>query len=968
MKRLLLILSIGCCLTVSAQQLDPLLAYNVKAQEQWVDSVYASMSVNEKIGQLFMARAYSNQDLAHENRLYQLVKDHKIGGLIFSKGGPIRQAHLHNRLQQQARVPLLIGMDAEWGLAMRLDSTHAFPWNMTLGAIKDDKIIEQVGRQMGKHAKRLGVHFTFAPVVDINTNPKNPIIGNRSFGEEKENVTAKALALMRGLQREGILANAKHFPGHGDTDTDSHETLPTIAFTDGRIDSVELFPYKRLIENKLESVMVAHLNVPSLESQDGVPSSLSKAVVTDLLKGKLGFNGLIFTDALEMKGVSNYTSPGDVDLAAFMAGNDVLLISEDIPKAIERIREAYTNGLVTESRLAHSVKKILKAKYKVGLDQYCPVQTSTLYADLNTAEDRLIQAKAVEQSITVVKNDSILPVASVARKMAYVQMGDAKGSHFITTLKKYGRVDHIKANKLDALLNKLQNYDTVIIGLHRSNENPWKDHAFSEIEKVWLYEIAREKKVILDLFVKPYALLDLQSISNIEGIIVSYQNSPLAQERSAQLIFGGFAAKGQLPVTAHPELPVGTSLPTQNLKRLTYGFPEESGLDGERLKSIDTILYSLPRSLIAPGGQVVIARRGKVVYEKTFGHHTYMKDRKVRWDHVYDLASLTKILSTLPVIMKMEEKGMVNLDSRLGDFIPKTKGSNKSSITLKEMLSHYGRFKPWIPFYVSTLDSTTSKPSIEYYRSEKIDDYTIPVAKNLYLKSNYKDSIFQRILDSDLRDSKTYKYSDLPYYLLKMYVEKSYQRGLDKVASSLYYRELGANFTMYNPLGKISDTRIVPSEADNYYRYQVVKGYVHDMGAAMQGGVGGHAGLFANANDVAKIMQMYLQKGYYGGKRFIKEATIDRFNTCYFCEQDNRRGVGFDKPQLGDVGPTCGCVSMTSFGHSGFTGTFTWADPEEEIVYVFLSNRTFPDGTNRRLISKDIRSRIQGIIYDAIRD
>ncbi len=955
-------------LYIFSQQLDPLLAYDATAQQKWVDSVYGTLSVEEKIGQLFMPRAYSDQGKQHGDLIRKLVEQYKVGGLIFSKGGPVRQANFHNELQQRAKVPLLIGMDAEWGLAMRLDSTHAFPWNMTLGAIKDNALVEEVGKRMGKHAKRLGVHFTFAPVVDINTNPKNPIIGNRSFGEDRENVAEKALALMRGLKSEGVMANAKHFPGHGDTATDSHHTLPTIAFSEQRIDSVELYPYKRLIENQLESVMVAHLNVPSLEARQGYPSSISENIVSKLLKGKLGFNGLIFTDALEMKGVSNFTAPGDVDLAAFMAGNDVLLISEDIPKAIEKIKEAYEKGTITEERLAHSVKKILKAKFKMGLDQYCPVETDELFEDLNTVEDELLQAKAVEHSLTVVKNDSILPIANVERKIAYVRMGDDKGGTFLATLKRYGRVDEVRSNKLEGLLKKLKHYETVIVGLHRSNENPWKAYRFADQEKVWLHQIALQNKVILDAFVKPYALLDLATITNIEGIIISYQNSRLAQQRSAQLIFGAIAGKGQLPVTAHKELPIGTGLTTSTLKRLSYGFPEEAGLDSKRLKRIDTILRSLPRSLITPGGQVLIARRGKVVYHRPFGHHTYMKNRKVRWDDVYDLASLTKILATLPVVMKMEEKKMVHLESRIRDMLPETKNSNKAAITLKDMLSHFGRFKPWIPFYVSTLDSTTSKPSKEYYRSRRSDEFGIQVAKNLFLRSNYKDSIFQRILDSDLRDHKTYKYSDLPYYLLKDYIEKSYRRSLDKVASSQYYRSLGANYTMYNPLGKITADRIVPSEADNYYRFQVIKGFVHDMGAAMQGGIGGHAGLFANANDVAKIMQMYIQKGYYGGKRYLEETTIDKFNKCYFCEQNNRRGVGFDKPQLGDSGPTCGCVSMTSFGHSGFTGTFTWADPDEEIVYVFLSNRTFPDGNNHRLISKDIRSRIQGVIYEAIID
>src|SRR5690606_23210456 len=355
--------------SIFAQTADnPLLAKDVMAQQKWVDSVYASMSLEEKIAQLFMVQVMSNQDAKTKSKIVELVRDYKIGGIIYSLGGPVRQAKLDNELQAISKVPMLIGMDAEWGLSMRLDSTYAFPWNMTMGAIKDNKLIEQAGRQIGEHNKRIGVHFNFAPVVDINTNPKNPIIGNRSFGEDKDNVTEKALAFMKGMQSTGVLANAKHFPGHGDTDQDSHKTLPTINFDEERIDAVELYPYKKLIAEGLSSVMVAHLNVPSLEPRKGYPSSLSYHIVTEILKNKLGFKGLIFTDALDMNGVSNFTTSAEVDLAAFKAGNDVLLMSKNVPLGISKLVEAYNTGEITELRLQHSVKKILQAKYKVGLN------------------------------------------------------------------------------------------------------------------------------------------------------------------------------------------------------------------------------------------------------------------------------------------------------------------------------------------------------------------------------------------------------------------------------------------------------------------------------------------------------------------------------------------------------------------------------------------------------------------------
>ncbi|MBR9757231.1 MAG: serine hydrolase [Algicola sp.] len=965
------IISILSCFLSFSQQSNPLAATNQPAQEKWVDSVYTHMTLNEKIGQLFMVQVFSDKGIRHENLIIQQVANNHIGGVIFSTGDPIRQAQLNNRLQAAAKVPLLVGMDAEWGLSMRLDDTYAFPWNMTLGAVNDNALIEQTGKHIGEHCKRLGVHFNFAPVVDINTNPKNPIIGNRSFGENRDNVTEKALAFMKGMQQAGVLANAKHFPGHGDTDSDSHKTLPTIGFSEKRIDSIELYPYRTLIKEGLSSVMVAHLNVPALEARENYPSSISKPIVTDLLKNRLGFKGLIFTDALNMKGASNHSEPGDIDLAAFLAGNDVLLISEDVPKAVTKITEAYNNGEISEERLAHSVKKILQAKYKVGLNQYSPVSTEHLISDLNRLEDHILSEKLFESAITVVKNkNDLLPIRDLEKKkIAYVSFGDDDGSTFFKALQKYTKVHKISADNLDDLLQKLSGYNTVIAGFHRSNANPWKSSNFSNKELVWLYELARTKDLILDVFVKPYALLDLTTIENFESIVVSYQNSEIAQQKSAQVIFGALPAKGTLPVSVGNGLNAGHGITYNSLLNLTYGSPERVGMSSKKLEKLDSVANYAVQEQMTPGIQLLVARKGKVVYNKTFGKHTYDKaSPKVGFDDVYDVASLTKILTTLPLLMEMEEQGIVSLNTKLAEILPAYQNSNKENVTIKEMLSHYARLKPWIPFYYATLDSVSNKPSNEYYRKESSGKFSVKVAKALYMRKDYMDSIQSIIKESDLLDRLRYRYSDLPYYILKQYIEKHYNQSLSQLADNHFYKSLGANYTTYNPNTKFSSEKIVPTEIDDYYRYQEVHGYVHDMGAAMQGGVGGHAGIFSNANDVAKIMQMFLQKGYYGGKRYLKPETIDKFNTCYFCSDDNRRGVGFDKPQLGDVGPTCGCISMTSFGHSGFTGTYAWADPEEEIIYVFLANRTYPKAGQNRLLRENIRTEIQRLIYEAITD
>ena len=969
MKKLFLILLVlFFSFTGISQQIYPLLVENDQLnQKKWVDSIYNSMTLKEKVGQLFMVDVFSSDPKSKNDKIDSLIKNQHIGGIIFSKGGPKRQAKLNNHYQNISKTPLIMAMDAEWGLAMRLDSTFAYPWNMTLGAITNNEIIYKIGKQIGEHTKRIGMHINFSPVVDINTNPNNPIIGNRSFGEDRDNVTEKALSYMRGIQSVGILANAKHFPGHGDTEKDSHKTLPTISFSKKRLDSIELYPYKRLIEAGLSSVMIAHLNVPSLELRANFPSSLSKNIVTNLLQKDLEFNGLVFTDALNMKGASNFKKPGEIDLAAFLAGNDVLLISESIPKAQQLIMKAFNDGRIDEARLERSVKKILYAKYKVGLNNYHPVDMNNLVEDLNTPLDNVLYETAMKNALTVLKNKRlIVPVKKLANtKIAYVHFGDDSGEYFLSQLQKYTKVDWVKAKTLDEYNKKLKEYDLTIIGFHKSNVNPWKEYKFTEIELTRLYEIARNNKVILDVFARPYALIDLKLTSNIEGIIMSYQNSKVSQELSAQLIFGAITAKGSLPVSIGEKFPLNTTNFTRNQNRLQYGTPESVGINSIKLNKIDSLASLGLIEDMMPGAQILVARKGKVIYHKTFGHHTQHKKIKVSEDDVYDVASLTKILATLPMIMELVDNGTINLNTKISELSPDYIGSNKEDITLKQMLSHYAGIKSWIPFYINTLDSL-KQPDIKYYSKNKSRKFSIQVANGLYARNDIKDSIYLQIMESELYPKLKYKYSDLTYYILKEYLEDYYNKPMQNLVQQHFYKTLGANNTSYLPLEKFPLDRIPPTEEDDYFRMQKIQGFVNDQGAAILGGVSGHAGLFSNANDIAKIMQMYLWKGSYGSITYLKPETLDLFNTCNYCDIDVRRGVGFDKPQLEDVGPTCGCVSMDSFGHSGFTGTFTWADPEEDIVYVFLSNRTYPDATNRKIIKNNLRSDIQELIYQSI--
>ncbi|CAM3534801.1 glycoside hydrolase family 3 N-terminal domain-containing protein [Flavobacterium gelidilacus] len=948
---------------------DKMEVKDIYEEQRWIDSVYKKMSFDERVGQLFMVAAYSNKDEAHYRSIDKLVSDYNIGGLIFFQGGPVRQATLTNRYQSKSKVPLMVGIDAEWGLSMRLDSTYKYPWNMTLGAIKDNSLIERMGEQMAEQSKRLGINFTFSPVVDINTNPNNPIIGNRSFGETRENVTEKALAYMNGLQNNGVFATAKHFPGHGDTSSDSHHTLPTVSFSKERIDSVEVYPYKKLIEKGLASVMVAHLNIPNLESQPNLPSSLSSKVVTDILKNDLKFEGLIFTDALNMKGASNFKQPGDIDLAAFLAGNDVLLFSEDVPKALQKFKEAFKKKTLTEKRLAYSVKKILKYKFKAGLKNYKPIALENLYEDLNKPEYDALNEKLFENAITTLQNiDEIIPITSLkTEKIAYIKIGDDSNEVFIKSLNEYTKVDAITGNSIEAILSKLQDYTKVIIGFHKV-DNIWKKNNPTSEEVRWINSISKQKKTILTFFTRPYSLPSTIDYTTLDGVIMAYQNNNFTQKIVSEIIFGSTSSKGKLPVSINDSFPVNTGFDTKEIKRLGFDSPENVGMDGSKLAQIDSIINGAIKDNMTPGAQIVVARRGKVIYQKSFGNHTYNDNIPVKDNDLYDVASLTKVLSTLPNLMQLYDKGQVALSDKLGDMLPVFKGSNKEDVTLIDMLTHQARFQPWEAFYLKTLDAT-KHPDSKYYRKTPSKEFPFKVAENLYIRKDFNDTIINTIAKSKLRATKEYKYSDFSFILLKEYLELKTQKKLDVLANENFYSLMGMNHTTYKPLEKFSLGQIIPTEEDNYYRYQTVQGNVHDMAAAMQGGVSGHAGLFSNALDVAKMMQMYLQNGVYGNNRFFSEKTMNAFNTCYYCDEDNRRGVGFDKPQLGNAGPTCGCVSMTSFGHTGFTGTMAWADPEKEIVYVFLSNRTYPDSNAANRLSRaNIRENIQKIIYESIRD
>jgi beta-N-acetylhexosaminidase len=674
----------------------------------WADSLIKSLSDEQKIAQLFMVAAYSNRDKEHEKELKKLIGQYGIGGLIYFQGGPLRQANMCNRLQASSDIPLMIGMDAEWGMAMRLDSTVKYPWQMTLGAIQDNQLIFEMGKQIGSQLKRMGIHINFAPVVDVNVNPDNPVINARSFGENRENVAQKGIAYMLGMQSQKVMANAKHFPGHGDTDKDSHKTLPIIHHSGKRLDSVEIYPFKSLMKNGLSSVMVAHLYVPALEDEFNLASTLSSKIVNDLLKDSLRFEGLVITDALNMKGVSSKYKPGEVDLKALLAGNDVLLFSEDVPKAIVEIQKAIKAGEISQEEIDKRCLKILRAKEWVGLNNYQAIDTANLYTDLNKPEYNLLKRKLIKSAITLLQNkNKLIPLKSLdTLKIAAIAIGDGGHKSFHRYLSMYGQVDTFSV-KFDPepithkkIMDQLKDHDLIIASIHTSDKSPFNRFKVDGYTADFLTILRMKKKVILTSFANPYALGKMNDLDYFDGIIQAYQNNESANELSAQLIFGGLEVDGKIPVTINRNFPVGSGIKSEETIRFNYVFPEEIGLDRSWLAEIDSIAIEGLKEGAYPGCQILASHKGQIFYNRTFGYHTYDSSKQVKVGDVYDLASITKIASTLLMIMKLDEQGEIDLDYLLCDYLPDlVDSSDYANLKLRDILAHQAGLTAWIPFY-----------------------------------------------------------------------------------------------------------------------------------------------------------------------------------------------------------------------------------------------------------------------------
>lgn len=944
----------------------------ISTQNRWVDSVFNSLTPNQRLAQLFMVAAYSNKDLKHVKEIKELITTYKIGGLIWMQGGPVKQGKLANYYQSIAQTPLLFSIDGEWGLAMRLDSTPRYPKQMTLGAIQNDSLIYYMGKQIAKECKRIGLHVNFAPVADVNNNPLNPVIGMRSFGENKYKVAQKAYMYMAGMQDEHIMANGKHFPGHGDTDSDSHKTLPFINHSKQRLDTLELYPFQYLFDRGLGSIMVAHLNIPSLDTTKNLASTLSPNVVTDLLKNKMQFKGLIFTDALNMQGVAKYYSPGIADLKALLAGNDVLLFSGDVPKAIIEINKAIVEGKISQQEIDSRCKKILQAKFWCGLNTKPQVITRNLYKELNTKESADLNDKLAQASITLLKNDTnFLPLKqSDSLKLVEVSIGVDEENTLYKTLKNYMYVEHVglkhdaTPKEIEEAFIKINKANTVILQLNKATLKAESNYGIGAQTLKLIDSIATLKPTVLVLLTNPYLLNKIQNVTNFKSVILAYEYMPSLLKASANAILGMAKVNGKLPVTTNLfKYNSGLELEPTILKKQTS---IKTNYEKKRFAIIDSIAQYGIAEKAYPGCQIVALKNGEVIYQKAFGKYTYNDDAtEVNNATIYDLASVTKIASSALALMKLRSEKKFDYKKMLGDYLPYLKGSNKDSLLIEDIITHQAGLQAWIPFYLKTLKKDGEyKPG--YFSTKQSFNFPIHVAKHLYSKQSFIDTMYKRIITSKLENKGKYLYSDLGYYFIQQIIEQQSGKKQNEYVQDLF-SQIGISLS-YLPLKYFSIEQIAPTEMDTKFRKQMIQGFVHDPGAALLGGVAGHAGLFGTAMDLAKLMQLYLNKGQLKGVQLLDSNVVNDFTSCHFCP-NNRRGLCFEKPEPDEKkdSPVTSLCSPQSFGHSGFTGTFAWADPQNNLVVVFLSNRVYPDAEPNKLAKLGIRGKIHRAFYEAVK-
>lgn len=958
--------------------------------QKWSDSVFNSLSNRQRIAQLMVVRTSSLKDgqpIFFDAQVDSLVKLYNIGAVCLFQGTPLQQAALLNRIQGMAQTPIMVTVDAEWGLGMRFAGVQSFPYQLTMGAAPDAELVYKVGNAIAQQCKRIGVHVNYAPVVDINNNPNNPVIGIRSFGEDKYKVALFGSRIMQGMQDNGVMACAKHFPGHGDVDVDSHLDLPVINKSMAQLDSLELYPFREVFSKGIGSVMVAHLSIPAIDSVKNRPTSLSYSNITLLMREKLGYNGLTFTDALEMQGVAKYYPQGEAAVQSIIAGNDMLCLPGDVPKAIAKIETAIDEKRLTWDNIYDKCKRVLLAKYQYVYGKTNTIDTANLTNDLNKDVPAL-RKEVAENALTVLKlQDNFLPLTlpeqskipskskeeKVSTKaftnIAYLSINNNNSSDELgKTLRDSLHADIINfvAGDMANVLKMVKNYKKVVISLHGVARYPKNNFGIpaAAIQMIHRVEAANPNTLVI-LFGNCYTA---KNFCDSKNLVLAYEDDPIFQQAAANWILGKFSAKGTLPVTVCENFKFGDGMVERN------ELPTDSSkLKAQSLKlmsaKIDSLANDAIRQKATPGCVVTVLKDGKLAFQKAYGYQTYDSVLPVTVNTLYDLASCTKISATNISVMKLWEDGQIDLKQKISFYLPWLVGSNKENLTVENLLLHQAGMVSFIPFYKNVIDKN-GKPFETVFADHPSQKFHIPVADSLYMRNDYVDTMFQ-IIKTSAVDSKELKYiySDNDFILMGKIVESITGKPLEVYTKETFYSPLGMRTTGFKPFEHFANSEIAPTEKEPYFRRQTVHGYVHDPGAAMFGNVAGHAGLFSDGYDLAILYQMLLNGGIFNGKIYFKKETIDWFTG--YQTPISRRGMGWDKPEKNNAAlgaahayPNLHASPLT-YGHTGFTGICVWVDPAVNLVYIFMSNRVYPDVSNQ--ISKmNVRSNIQDAIYEGL--
>lgn len=925
----------------------------------WADQKLATLSLEQKIAQFFMVAAYPAKGDAHIAEIEQLIAKNEIGGVIWFPENKENYIKYAGKLQKaSSNIPLFYGLDAEWGVSMRMKGEARFPYAYTVGAANDLALSEKIAKMMAYECAELGFQFNFSPVADVNSNPKNPVIGFRAFGDNPAEVGKQVAAFVRGFEASGVYSSIKHFPGHGDTDKDSHLELPTVKKTVEQLTNEDWLPFREGIKAGATSVMVGHLNVPSIDPS-GTPSSLSKIVIKDYLKGKLGFKGLVISDALNMKAVSDKYGEVEVAVKAFEAGCDILLYSNNVGASIQAIKAKVEKGDISLKEINERCLKILQLKEKSFIK---PVKGHSF----TQGEQDWARNQLFEKSTVLLKNEhNNLPFGDLSKKILHIAIGD-KPHEFLSVTDEYAPITR-KEFSFEAIEKGVHlstsDFDKVIVTVHASTVRPKDNYGIPTNFNAFLKQLTSSTKNTIVFFGNPLILGQPLELDAFQSIVVAYENNKFVQNRVAQQLFGAIPFVGKLHTNASEQYKKGMGIATQTNGRLKFSQPEEVGVSPTYLKKIDALVENAIQVKSFPGCQIVAAVDGKIFFRKSYGTQMY-DNQLVENDDIYDIASITKIAASTTALMKLQSEGKFSLDKTLKEYLPTITGDYPmGAIKMREYLAHQAGLQAWIPFYKKTIIDGKLDPKC--YATQPQKGY-VQLADNIYIKEAYGDSIRRYILKGEL-GTKKYLYSDLSYYFVKLIVEQESNKEFSQFLNDEIYAKMGLHHTLFNPYQSVDLKKIAPTEDDKLYRKQVVRGFVHDPGAAMLGGVGGHAGLFSNATELAAIMQLFLNKGYYGGVQLINPQVIAEYTRAQF--KGNRRGAGFDKPVLGSGGGTCDeSASFESFGHSGFTGTLAWDDPKNGLNYVFLSNRVYPSAENKKLISMGTRTEIQKILNEALKN